>query len=193
MRLAQKRHSSHETTCTDNFHVGIPWDFHQQPWFALRQGKPHGLLCQSSLIFQKNTWKCGRPHCPKVPGSLEQELLQKRQTQSRVSGNLKQDQPVSTILNKSGPGMTFCYEKLNTAGSPNALFVPFPCFSLFSNSIWIACLLSGHSYMRQKKKYLLTQKLRISKGFPPLTELSKLLNSEHAKYPRKMLRKTEEK
>lgn len=95
--------------------------------------------------------------------------LQWRQKHSRISGNTKQ-QPESTILNKTGPGMTFCYEKLNTAGLPNALLVPFPCFSLFSNSVCIAFLLLGHSYTRQKKNHLLTQQFRISKGILSTTD-----------------------
>lgn len=121
--------------------------------------------------------------------------LQQRQTRTRVSGNMKPDQPVSTVLNKTGPGMTFCQEKLNTAGLPNALFAPFPCFFLFSNSIWIvSLLLGGRSYTVGRKGIIFSHS---NSGFPrdifpPLTQLSKTLNSEHIEHPRTVLRKTEE-
>lgn len=36
------------------------------------------MACSANPLYypKKNTWKCGRPDCPKVSGSLEQELLQ---------------------------------------------------------------------------------------------------------------------
>lgn len=42
--------------------------------------------------------------------------------------------------------MTFCYDKLNTAGLPNALFL------LFSNSIWIAFLFLGSQLHEAEKE-----------------------------------------
>lgn len=97
-----------------------------------------------STLFQKSTWKCGRPDCPRAPGSLEQELLQiLAAVETNTEQSLREHETRSTCEHnpeKNGPEITFCYKKLNTAGLPNALFVAFPCFLLFSNSIWIAFL-----------------------------------------------------
>lgn len=113
-----------------------------QIWEASWSDLPNPLY--SKKVFQKSTWKCGRPDCPRAPGSLEQELLQiLAAVETNTEQSLREHETRSTCEHnpeKNGPEITFCYKKLNTAGLPNALFVAFPCFLLFSNSIWIAFL-----------------------------------------------------
>lgn len=77
---------------------------------------------------------------------------------------------------KLGQEWHFCHEKLHTAGFPNALFVAFPCFLLFSNSIWIAFLFLG-SWGR--KGIISHSSLGLPREiFPPVIQHSKILNKE---------------
>lgn len=92
-----------ESTCTDNFHVRFPWDFHQQPWLPSAMGNL--MACSANPLYYsrkylemwqnwlpKGSWEPGARTTPDFGCSKDiEQSLKEYETKSTCEHNPEQN------------------------------------------------------------------------------------------------------